>query len=135
MAASDGRVSPNGRWLAYTTVDAGQRQVYVTTFPDLSGRWRISVDGGQTELYYVAADRTLVAVPVQTQGTFQPGVPDLLFRPAFDPQSVTFGSAYAPAPDGQRFLIIDHMRNDDPLLVVNLNWTGFEGGRADGGAP
>ena len=143
MAASDGRLSPNGRWLAYTSLDAGQPQVYVTTFPKPSGRWRISVDGGQdpqwrqdgNELYFVAADRSLVAVPVQTDGRFAAGDPDLLFRPAFDPQSVTFGSAYAPARDGQRFLIIEHMQNDDPLLVVTLNWTRVDGGRPDGGAP
>jgi eukaryotic-like serine/threonine-protein kinase len=140
MGASDGRVSPNGRWLAYSALDAGKRQVYVTTFPEPNGRRRISIDGGQDpqwrrdgkELYYVAADRTLVAVPVETEGTFAAGVPDLLFRPSFDPQSVTFGSAYAPAPDGQRFLIIDHMQNDDPLLVVTLNWTRFDGARSDG---
>ena len=142
IAASDGRVSPNGRWLAYTALDMGQRQVYVTTFPQPSGRWRISIEGGQDpqwrrdgkELYYVAADRTLVAVPVETDSEFAAGVPDLLFRPSFDPQSVTFGSAYAPAPDGQRFLIIEHMQNDDPLLVVTLNWERFDG-RSDGGAP
>ena len=140
MTATDGRVSPNGRWLAYTSVEAGQRQVYVTTFPTPSGRWRISVDGGQdpqwrrdgSELYYVAADFSLVAVPVKTQGTFTAGEPDLLFRPAFDPQSVMFGSAYAPAADGQTFLVIDHMQNDDPLLVVTLNWTRFEDDRVSG---
>ena len=75
------------------------------------------------ELYYVAQDHTLIAVPVRTEGTFRTGTPDLLFRPAFDPQSVRFGSAYAPAPDGERFLIIEHMRKDDPLLVVTTNWS------------
>jgi Tol biopolymer transport system component len=131
LAAIDGRVSPNGRWLAYTSVEAGQRQVYVTTFPTPGDRWRVSIAGGQDpqwrrdgkELYYVAEDHTLTAVPVTAEGTFQAGTPDLLFRPAFDPQSVTFGSVYAPAPDGQRFLIIEHMRKDDPVLVVTTNWS------------
>ena len=142
LAASDGRVSPNGRWLAYTSVDAGERQVYVTTFPKPGSTWRISLNGGQDpqwrqdgrELYYIAADRSLMAVSVKTEGGFAAGVPDFLFRPSFDPQSVAFGAAYAPARDGQRFLIIDHMRNDDPLLVVSLNWTRFDGGRSGGGA-
>jgi eukaryotic-like serine/threonine-protein kinase len=132
LAGIDGRVSPNGRWLAYTALEAGQRQVYVTTFPTPGERWRVSIAGGQDpqwrrdgkELYYVAEDHTLTAVPVSTQGRFQAGTPDLLFRPAFDPQSVTFGSVYAPAPNGQRFLIIEHMRKDDPVLVVTTNWSG-----------
>ena len=140
LAASDGSVSPNGRWLAYTSADSGERQVFVTTFPQPTGRWRISGNGGQDpqwrrdgkELYYVAADRSLVAVPVQTEGTFEAGSPDVLFRPSFDPQSVAFGAAYAPTLDGQRFLIIDHMRNDDPLLVVTLNWRHFDNGRPEG---
>jgi eukaryotic-like serine/threonine-protein kinase len=134
LAAIDGCVSPNGRWLAYTSVHAGQRQVYVTTFPTPGERWRVSIAGGQDpqwrrdgkELYYVAEDHTLTAVPVSAEDTFQAGTPDLLFRPAFDPQSVTFGSVYAPAPDGQRFLIIEHMRKDDPLLVVTTNWSGSQ---------
>ena len=132
LAGIDGRVSPNGRWLAYTSLEAGQRQVYVTSFAAPGDRWRVSIAGGQDpqwrrdgkELYYVAEDHTLTAVPVSAQGTFHAGTPDLLFRPAFDPQSVTFGSVYAPAPDGQRFLIIEHMRKDDPVLVVTTNWSG-----------
>jgi serine/threonine protein kinase/Tol biopolymer transport system component len=132
LAGIDGRVSPNGRWLAYTSLEAGQRQVYVTTFPTPGERWRVSIGGGQDpqwrrdgkELYYVAEDHTLTAVPVTAQDTFQAGTPDLLFRPAFDPQSVTFGSVYASAPDGQRFLIIEHMRKDDPVLVVTTHWLG-----------
>ena len=134
LAGIDGRVSPNGRWLAYTSLEAGQRQVYVTTFPTPGERWRVSIAGGQDpqwrrdgkELYYIAEDHTLTAIPVSGESTFQAGTADLLFRPAFDPQSVTFGSVYAPAPDGQRFLIIEHMRKDDPLLVVTTNWSGTQ---------
>ena len=132
LAGIDGRVSPNGRWLAYTSLEAGQRQVYVTSFPNPGERWRVSIAGGQDpqwrrdgkELYYVAEDHTLTAVPVSAEGIFRAGTPDLLFRPAFDPQSVTFGAVYAAAPDGQRFLIIEHMRKDDPVLVVTTNWSG-----------
>ena len=39
-------LSPNGRWLAYTSNSSGRNEVYVQPFPDLSAKWQISADGG-----------------------------------------------------------------------------------------
>jgi Tol biopolymer transport system component len=125
------RVSPNGRWLAYDSTEGGVTQVYVTAFPVPAERWLISTDGGSDpqwrgdghELYYIAANETLMAVSAESAATFNPGTPEPLFRAPFDPTSLAFGSAYAPAPDGQRFLVVEAIGDTEPHLVAILNWT------------
>lgn len=128
-AKAHARVSPDGRWLAYTSDETGKPQVYVTTFPTPGGRWRISTSGGLDpqwrgdgrELYYLATDHTLMAVTVADGRTFEAQIPEPLFRMSPDPLSLEFGSVYAPAPDGQRFLVAEIHGDDKPQLVVTLN--------------
>ena len=52
-----------------------------------------------------------------------PVVPQVLFRASFDRQSLDFGSAYSPAPDGQRFMVVENLHNEPPTLTVTINWT------------
>jgi DNA-binding winged helix-turn-helix (wHTH) protein/Tol biopolymer transport system component len=126
-----GRVSPDGRWLAYDMTEAGMTEVYVTAFPEPAERWPISTGGGSDpqwrrdgrELYYIAADGTLMAVSTETGTTFDAGTPEPLFRASFDRTSLEFGSAYAPAPDGQRFLVAEAIGENEPHLIAMLNWT------------
>src|SRR4030095_14570420 len=41
-------LSPNGRWIAYTSDDSGEHQILVQSFPDpIRGRWQITRDGGR----------------------------------------------------------------------------------------
>jgi hypothetical protein len=54
---------------------------------------------------------------------FEAGPPRSLFRASFAPMAMTFGPAYASAPDGQRFLVLEGARGGDVLLQVTLNWT------------
>jgi eukaryotic-like serine/threonine-protein kinase len=55
------QISPDGKWMAYTSTKTGnRREVYVTSFPSLNGEWQISNSGGDwprwsrdnKELYY-----------------------------------------------------------------------------------
>ncbi len=125
------RVSPNGRWLAHDSTEAGITQVFVTAFPVPGERWLISTGGGSDpqwrgdgrELYYVAPDETLMAVSVETAPAFNAGTPEPLFRASLDPTSLAFGPAYSPAPDGQRFLVVELIGGNEPHLVATLNWT------------
>jgi Tol biopolymer transport system component len=126
-----GRVSPDGRWLAYTSRESAERQVYVTTFPVPGERWRISPVNGEDpqwrrdgqELYFVAGKRTLTAVQVKPTTTFEPGTPRPLFNASFDPRGLQLSSAYAPAADGQRFLVNENVEAEDLVLWVTMNWT------------
>ena len=125
------RVSPDGRWLAYDATAAGMREVYVTAFPDAAERWPISTGGGSDpqwrgdgrELYFIAPDHTLMAVSVDTATAFNAGAPEPLFRAPFDRTSLAFGPVYAPAPDGQRFVVAEATGDSEPHLVAMLNWT------------
>src|SRR5258706_7857181 len=44
--------SPDGRWLAYTSNETGQDEIYVVPFPNTSaGKWAISAGGGTEPLW------------------------------------------------------------------------------------
>jgi Tol biopolymer transport system component len=130
-AENHGRVSPNGRWLAFTSNVTGESQVYVTSFPIPGELIRISRNGGSDpqwredgrELYYVSTDQTFMAVPAQTQSSFAFGTPEPLFRTSFEPFSLQFGSSYTPARDGKRFLVVEVVDADEPRLTASVNWT------------
>ena len=129
-SAAGGTVVRHGKWIAYTSNESGDYEIYVRSFPDTGGKWQVSSKGGTEprwrrngkELFYVSADRKLMAVDVKTGATFEAGTPHALF----DLHSgwEAFTSNYAVTKDGQRFLlpISVEVGNTAPLAVV-LNWT------------
>ena len=131
FSEQEGRFSPNGRWIAYNSNESGRSEVYVQPFPAAAGKWQISTNGGYTpkwsrdgkELFYIAADGTFMAVPVNTGATFEAGVPKALFQTAF--VGFPFGgyNHYAVSADGRRFLmnVSTGEANKSPITVV-LNW-------------
>ena len=81
-------LSPDGRWLAYTSTETGSTEVFVRPFPDVdSGRWQVSTAGGMMpewahsgrELFFVDGSRALVAAQVETDSGFQVGEKETLF--------------------------------------------------------
>ncbi len=125
-----GRLSPDGRWLAYTSTD-GRREVYVTTFPTPTARVRVSIEGGEDphwrgdggELFYLDADRTLVAASVVLTPRFAVVGQQRLFRTTIDGRSLRFGGSYVPDLKGQRFLVNESVRGEEIVLTVEENWT------------
>jgi eukaryotic-like serine/threonine-protein kinase len=128
---ANGVFSPDGRWIAYESDESGRLEVYVQAFPLTSEKDRISTGGGTgpawrkdgAELFYLAADRNLMAVPVRAAGpAFEPGVAKVLF-PIPGPGSRNVSRVYAPSGDGQRFLIARLLDGTTgvPITVV-LNW-------------
>jgi hypothetical protein len=115
-------MSPNSRWLAYTSNESGQSQVYVQPFASgwekpMTGKWQISTTGGVQsrwrgdgkELFYIAADRKLMAVDVNaTAQSFDRGTPQVLFNLLVMLGGNTNASLsmwYAASADGKRFLM------------------------------
>jgi len=123
--------SPDGRFVAYASSETGRMEIYVETFPQRTGKWQISSSGGAgpswrrdgKELYYLAQDGQLMAVPVDTDGaSIQPGVPKALFPARVIPISI-WRNIYAPAPDGQRFLMLTPAGEAKPQpITVVVNW-------------
>jgi Tol biopolymer transport system component len=128
-----GQFSPDGKWIAYDSDESGAREVYVQGFaPDrvptaAFGKWQISTAGGikpkwsrdGKELYYIAPDRKLMAVPVKIGQTFEPGVA----VPLFETNSVSF-FPYDVAADG-RFLVNTVVESPSVAasgVTLLLNW-------------
>ena len=136
------QISPDGRWIAYTSLDTGHDEVYVDSFPIAGHRRQISVSGGMqprwrrdgSELFYLSTDQTLMAVPVTSKsGYFDAGRATPLFRTrilTIGSQIASLGSYYDVTPDGQRFLINGPPADPGPPITVVLNWTaGLNGKR------
>jgi serine/threonine protein kinase len=128
------RISPDGRWLAYATNDSGMYQIVVQSFPDPNGgKWQITAQGGVEpkwrrdgrELYYLALDRKLMAVPIKTDRTFAAGTPEPLFETelALNRNQPSRDRRYDVAADG-RFLIVTTVGTTGPAPVTAVvNWT------------
>ena len=129
--AREARFSPNGRYIAYSSNESGNYEVYVQSFPDRSGKWQVSSGGGQhpewrhdgKELYFISSGK-LVAVDVSTDGPqFQSGVPKPLFAVDFRPDRGSGNGVYVVTADGQRFLAVTNVEQQtiEPATVV-MNW-------------
>ena len=125
------RLSPDGRWLAYASNESGEWEVYVRPFPEGRGKWLVSTGGGSQplwrgdgkELFYVAADDRLVAVPIRGRDTFQVGVSQPLFATRIPAVLAPFRTNYAVSPDGQRFLVNSVTPRAAPApITIAVNW-------------
>jgi Tol biopolymer transport system component len=127
-------VSPDGRWVAYQSVESGQVEVYVRTFPVPSGKWQISQGGAvfprwrrdSKELYYYASDGRVMAVSIGGTTTLEVGTPVPLFEARMlggPTTGVNMRGQYATS-DGQKFLVNVPIEDaaSTPMTVV-LNWT------------
>jgi Tol biopolymer transport system component len=127
--------SPDHRWIAYSSNETGQDQVFVRSFPDGQHKTPISSSGGVEprwrgdgkELYYLASDGHMVAVSITPHGdALEIGPPRQLF--ATEATGLTLGilggNQYAVTRDGQRFLLNEPLQNESttPITVV-VNWT------------
>jgi Tol biopolymer transport system component len=128
FAETDGRFSPDGQRLAYTSDQSGSAEVWVRPFPGPGAPVRVSPDGGGDpvwsrdgkELFYRNGLKILSA-RVVPDVTFRVEAPRALFEGGFDPGS---DRAYDVAPDG-RFVMIENEPNDNTTsasIVVVLNW-------------
>jgi dipeptidyl aminopeptidase/acylaminoacyl peptidase len=124
-----GNFSPDGRLVAYTSNESGRFEIYVETVPRSDKKWPVSTNGGYEprwradggEIYYLAENRELMAVPVGVGPSF--GIPTPLFQTRVSAGVSTLRTHYVPSRDGQRFLV--NVVTDaaaSPITVI-LNWT------------
>jgi serine/threonine-protein kinase len=127
-------VSPNGKWLAYSSTESGREEVYVTPFPTGNGRWQVSQNGGTSpawradskELYFgefSGAQTQVFAVNVV-------GKADQFetenYRRLFPVNFLLAGgnSNFEVSPDGSRFLIAAQPEGEAAPISLMLNWMG-----------
>ena len=132
----DGQFSPDGKWIAYQSNESGRVEIVVQSFPSPAGsKLQVSREGGAQvrwradgkELFYIALDGRLMAVPIQFASdgrSVQAGAPVPLFgtRVGGAVQNSS-RQQYVVSPDGQRFLMntLAEEGNASPITVI-LNW-------------
>jgi serine/threonine protein kinase/Tol biopolymer transport system component len=135
-AESQGQLSPDGKWLAYTSDESGLEQVHLRSFPDGRRVMRASIERGfeprwradGQELFFVMGrmgEVQLMAVSIKAdaQGGLQVGVPQKLFETRVRLSMIQNNSlSYAPHPDGQRFLVNVMAQTAERTVTVVTNW-------------
>jgi Tol biopolymer transport system component/predicted Ser/Thr protein kinase len=126
--------SKDGRFFVFISDHSGRPEIYVRPFPDVNGgQWPVSTAGGTEpvwsktgrEIFYLAPDGKLMAVPVDTTKGVTLGKPQVLF----DASAYFFGAIgrnYDASADGKRFIMVKDIRTpgevrSNPLTIV-LNW-------------
>jgi eukaryotic-like serine/threonine-protein kinase len=128
FSETPGRISPDGRWVAYTSNESGRAEVYVAPLEGRAGKWQVSTAGGSApawtrngaEIIYLAPDNSFMAADVNgTAAAFRVGAVKALFRPRIAPVRYE----YAVTPDGQRFLVntLPEQTAASTVTVV-VNW-------------
>jgi serine/threonine protein kinase/Tol biopolymer transport system component len=123
------RLSPDGRWLAYSSTESGREEVYVTHFPGGAGRWQVSQTGGSwpawrgdsKEIYFIGLDGVFHAAGVNSKSQeFELEQVRPLFATGY---TAPIGDPFDVTPDGQRFLFEASQEGVSTPLVLVTNWT------------
>jgi Tol biopolymer transport system component len=129
--------SPDGHWVAYTSDESGQSEVYVRSFSvnsswtavEAGGKWQISNGFGDgprwrgdgRELYYRSRGGGLMAVEITTNPAFRAGNPQPLGDLTFASGSSVGILEWTSAADGKRFIRLANKSGRQPYTIV-LNW-------------
>jgi serine/threonine-protein kinase len=122
--------APDGKWVALTSDESGQDEVYVRSYPDPSIKLQVSNGGGGqpvwspdgARLYYMAGTTVLAAriatspsLTLLGRDTVRTNVTSTAVQDGY------FSAGYQPSRDGKRILTMQPDRNDFQL-VVSPNW-------------
>jgi hypothetical protein len=124
-----GEISPDGRYIAYSSDETGQGQIYVETLPPSDQRWTISNGGGLwpkwrrdgRELFFVDVNaRRLMVADIHARPAFGAS----LARPLFTATMLQEGTGMFDVPaDGERFLVTKQAPDADTgRIALVLNW-------------
>ncbi|HEX4824450.1 MAG TPA: protein kinase [Candidatus Polarisedimenticolaceae bacterium] len=124
-----GVVSPDGRWIAYSSDESGRLELYVQSFPTAGSKAQVTSAGefgsmkrwtkGGKELMFLGIDgRTVMAADVSIGATFHAGAPHELFKLRPDWTGWDF------TPDGERVLVVAPAGPPQaPAIAIDLNWS------------
>jgi hypothetical protein len=121
------RISPDSHWVAYTSDESGQDEIYLTTFPEGKGKWRVSSNGGYyaawsgngKELLYTAITDDFFACPVTPKGPeIEVGTPQHLFHTPL----AAIGVLFDVSSDGKRLLVNHTEEGSQAPLQLVTNW-------------
>jgi serine/threonine-protein kinase len=125
-------VSPDGRWLAYVSVESGREEVYVRPFPDITrARWQVSPSGGYSpvwsrdgrELFFAAASGHLASLDIAPGPEFRASRLRNLF-PLGTYLLGPYHQSFVVEPGGRTFLFAEPVdqSSSEEYATVLLNW-------------
>jgi hypothetical protein len=119
-------LSPDGRWIAYTSDISGRFDVYVQPFPNGGRTWTISTEGGEEPIWSPKGDElfyrngeSLMSVPVSLAPGFSAGKPREVYRGSF---LNVWERSYDVGPDARRFLLLRSVAEEGQQPELILNW-------------
>ena len=128
--------SPNGKWIAYQSAESGRSEIYIQPFPAVADSilTPVSTNGGaqarwgsDSELFYIALDGQLMAVPIRYSADgkeIRPDTPVALFHTGVGGAVHSNDrQQYVISQDGKRFLMNTLTEANSPITVI-LNWKG-----------
>jgi serine/threonine protein kinase/Tol biopolymer transport system component len=121
------RISPDGHWVAYSSDESGRQELYITSFPEGKGKWRVSANSGNfpawsasgKELFYEDVMNAYLVCPIEIKGSeVEVGTPQRLFQTS----TPGLGISFDVSSDGKR-LLVNHSEEEAQLpLQLNTNW-------------
>ncbi len=124
----EGRLSPDGHWLAYVSSESGTSEVYVVAFGGGQGKWQVSPTSGQVphwssdgkELFYFDGTFSILAVPVKDAGgALQFGAA----QPLANRVTVLGIPFYSVSPDSKKLLLEQLSQQVSQSVTVVTNFT------------
>ena len=120
-----GRFSPDGKWIAYLSNEAGRYDLFLTRFPGGEGKWQLSKNGADwllgwnlagDELYFLDTDGDIAAVKVDLDDQVVVEIPEKLFP-------IQSSLAWANTSDGKRFIfgVSGGIKAESPITLI-VNW-------------
>jgi len=120
--------SRDGKWIAYTSDESGQYEIYVRSFSDSGRKQQISNAGGEEVIWspdgralFYREGQKWMSVAVETEREFSAAAPQMMFE---GPYLNVPGVSYDVTPDGQRFIMLEESAKQPPTTQLNvvLNW-------------
>ena len=132
-----GELSPNGRWLAYRSDEAGQFEIYVQPYPGPGPKIPISIGGWTWPIWapdgravFYGSDGSLMRRTIETEPEVRLGSPEVLFDlGGYELGAADLRRQFDVAANGERFLLLQAQAAGQldadappPRITVVLNW-------------
>jgi Tol biopolymer transport system component len=121
------QISPDSHWLAYVSDESGQQDIYITSFPEGKGKWKVSTNGGAypawsrngKELFFESITNDFFACPIAVKGSeIDVGTPQHLLHTS----SPGLGISFDVSSDGKRLLVNRAEEEAQAPLQLVTNW-------------
>ena len=134
---TNSKISPDGKWISYVSVETGINQVYIHPYPEVdSGRWQVSINGGNEpvwgsdgkSIYFIGSEDQLLRVTnfSDSDSQFSASFPEIVVE--LDDVQINRTRNYDVHPSDEKFLFlrapgtVGLLNADVVSLVMVENW-------------